>query len=221
MKTGSMKNGNAVVCLFLSVCIVMNLYLIINNLMLRSRMSDYNLGIKGLSKGNLGVDHSFHIINNMYMNCGINLKNIYLTDINSHQPIDIKVVLDSIPDDKVVFVCRFNQNDCGKCVTYAIERAAIFAKKNDATLFVWGNFNDDHMLKVLLAQHSLSCRIHCYNVAELPVPIDQLGNPYYFVLNKEGIMVDFYTPDKMIPEMTDRYFNLIGKKWDSNEYQWF
>lgn len=216
-----MKSKKAFVIIILSVCVLMNSYLIVNNITLRHEISDDNLERNHSVKGNLGADHSLHTINNMFLNDGISLKDVYLTDVNSHFSMDIFNLLDSIPDGNVLLVCRINQGECGKCITYALERAALFAEKKDVTLYVWGNYTDDHLLKVLLSQHSLNSRIQCFNVLELPVPIEQQGNPYYFVLTKDGTMFDFYTPDKMLPGMTDRFFSLVGFKWESNGYQWY
>lgn len=197
------------------------MYLMANNYYLRKRIPDSEIIPQQFKLSELETAHLIHSMNDLFLNCGIRLNKISITDIYAHQSGNIDFVLDSIPDNSIALVCRFNQFDCEKCILYAIEKACEFADSNDLTLLIWGWYDDDFVLKSLMARINLNRKVICYNVSELAMPIEQHGNPYYFVITKDGTMVDFFTPDKMDPLLTDKYFNMIDMKWKSNDCQWY
>lgn len=201
--------------------VLMDLYLMANNIVLRYRISESDTDSSVDQSDDLENIHALFTVNDTYLNCGTQIGNISISDVKSHKTYDIRQVLDSVSDGNIVMVCRFNQYDCEKCISYAIERAYAFSEENDITLCVWGWYNDDNVIKVLMKRLGLYDKVHCYNVQELPVTIEQHGNPYCFVLTREGIMLDFYTPDKMDPVSNDRYFNNIGMKWEKMGYKIF
>lgn len=216
-----MKKNTRTVLIVLMICVAFNAYLMANNVILRFRISDIRIENSDSRVSELTGAHMLHTVNDSYQNCGLKLDNIVLTDISDHRSFEISCLLDSIREDDVILVCRFSQYDCEKCVSYAIEKASEFAKKNDAVLFIWGWHDEDIVLKALKNRYDLSGKVRWYNVAGMDLSIEQHGNPYYMVLTKGGVAIDFFTPDKMNPKMTDRYFGMIEEKWKNNNYNWY
>lgn len=216
-----MKKNSKKALIVLLICVAFNAYLMINNVILRCHISDIRIENNDSHMSEINMAHMLHTVNDNYQNCGLRLDNIVLTDILSHQSFDIRCLLDSIGEEDVIMVCRFSQHDCERCVSYAIEKASEFAKKQDATLFIWGCHDEDIVLKALKNRYDLSGNVRWYNVPEMDLSIEQHGNPYYMVLNKGGVVIDFFTPDKMDPKMTDRYFGMIEEKWKNNNCNWY
>ena len=215
-----MKNRKTFVMAFAVCCTVLNLYLIMNNVLLRSRCMKLYDAKPELRSMERALTDYVHSVSDLFSNCGIRLGDVSLTDIADHCTYDMDSLLCSLGDGDIALVCRFNHSDCEKCITYAVEKASEFAGRKDVTLFVFGRHDDDHMLSALKARYDLDVRTRWFNVPEMDIPIERHGNPYYMVITKTGQVMDVFTPDKMNPAMTDRYFGLIDAKWESNRSRW-
>ena len=217
----TMKRGKSLYLILLSFFILMDGYLLINNtryrLILSKAVETNNVSFNS----DVNVSHTILTINDIYENVGLQFRGGLLTDIFNHEKISTDYILDSISNGDKILACVFNQYDCEKCVTYALERSVAFAKRNNLTLLVLGRFDEDVKLKAIRNNYVQDCNSQWYNIIDWSVPVEQHGNPFYMVLTKEGIIVDVFTPDKMDPKMTDRYFNLIETKWKGNNTKWF
>lgn len=195
----------------------MNVYLLFNNIHLRNLTSEAikNNTIKG---SNIKNTHLRLSVDDLYENSGLRFDSTGLTNLSSLNSYDINVFLDStrIQSKDAALIFRFHQYDCEKCVLYALERALIFAEKENINLLVWGEFDGITELKAYKNRLNTSGKTIWYLVPRLPIPIEKHKQPYYMVLTKDGIAVDFFTPDKMDPMMTERYFQMIGSKWNRN-----
>lgn len=213
------KNRKSVL-IVVSVCLLFNIYLMVNNVVLRYRISIIGNDGNESRISEIKSAHMLHTVNDNYQNCGLRLEDVVLTDIANHQSYDIGCLLDSIGQEDVIMVCRFNQHDCERCVSYAVEKASEFAGKNNAALYIWGWYDDDMVLKAIKNRYGLSGKVRWHNVAELDLSIEQHGNPYYMIVTKGGTAVDFFTPDKLNPQMTDKYFSMMEEKWRNNICHW-
>lgn len=217
----TMKRGKWLYLILLSFFILMDGYLLIYNtryrLILSKAVNTNNVSFNS----DVNVSHTILTMNDIYENVGLQFRGGLLRDILNHEKISTDFILDSISNGDKIFACVFNQYDCEKCVTYALEKSVVFAKRNNLTLLVLGRFDEDIKLKAIRNNYVQDCNSQWYNIIDWSVPVEQHGNPFYMVLTKEGIIVDVFTPDKMDPKMTDRYFNLIETKWKGNKAKWF
>lgn len=204
-----------------ALCVLLNFYLLWSNVFLRYRLAESAAGQADPTSEGLKNAHSIQTVNDLYQNSGLRLENMSLRDISSHKSYKMASVLDSIGDRDIVLVCRFNQYDCEKCITYAVEKASEFAFRKDLTLFIWGWYDNDNALRALRSRYGLAARCEWYNAPEWNIPIERHGNPYFFVLTKDGTVMDLFIPDKMDPAMTDRYFGLIESKWEASNCRWY
>ena len=149
----------------------------------------------------------------LLQNDGLRLDNTEITDVVSHN----KMNADSLFADGVehLLVCRISHYDCEACDNYALERAIEFMNNNEVSfrMVVFGNYETDLALKIYGNNHSSCDGLKYYRVEDINIPIDSHGNPYYIVINKEMIVSDVYTPEKMMLEHTSMYFEVIKNKW--------
>jgi hypothetical protein len=54
---------------------------------------------------------------------------------------------------------------------------------------------------------------HVYNIQSLNIPAEELGYPYYFMLNEDLTISDVFIPDKAFPSITSDYLRMIKKRY--------
>ena len=115
---------------------------------------------------------------------------------------------------KHFLVCRFSEYDCEQCVDYAIQKAYESVKNLSLNLeiILLGNYEDSHALKAYCSNISKSVTASVYNFPGRLFPIDENGNPYFFVTDNSLKVYDVFSPDKMDVAMTDTYFELLSQK---------
>ena len=154
-------------------------------------------------------------ITDLMRNDGLDLKNIFLRDILSHDVIDPNVLF---PDgiDRIL-VCRISQYYCQSCIGYAIEKAIRIKNDSiiDMPLVILGSYQNDLSLKIISDSHSKCDSLKYYNITELNLPIEEHGYPYYMVVDRGLKVCDVFTPNKSYPKFTDQYFKLVSDKWNS------
>ncbi|MCQ2056915.1 MAG: hypothetical protein MJY75_01760 [Bacteroidaceae bacterium] len=118
-------------------------------------------------------------------------------------------------EGNAMLVCRASEFDCGECVDYAIGKMAecVVEDSIGLPLLLLGNYSNRSALKVLLSGVGIRDRFMSLNMGRLGIPIDDHGAPYYFVLYSNGMMTDFFTPEKTDRELTDMYFSKLRYKW--------
>lgn len=149
----------------------------------------------------------------LLQNDGLSIENTDITNVVSHN----KMNADSLFADGVdhLLVCRISHYNCESCDNYALERVIEFMNNNDVgfKLVVFGNYETDMALRIYGNNHSTCDGLQYYRVEDINLPIDSHGNPYYFIINKDLIVSDVYTPEKMMLEPTSMYFEVIKNKW--------
>ena len=61
--------------------------------------------------------------------------------------------------------------------------------------------------------------MNVYNTGVLSLPAEEMGFPYYFVLDSTLRVTDVFVPDKAVPELTDRYLKMIHKRYFDKQEQ--
>lgn len=149
----------------------------------------------------------------LLQNDGLRLENAEIIEVVSHNNMNA----DSLFADGVdhLLVCRISHYDCEACDNYALERAIEFMNNNEVSfrMVVFGNYETDLALKIYGNNHSTCDGLTYYRVEDINIPIDSHGNPYYFLINKDLIVSDVFTPEKMHAEQTGMYFEVIKNKW--------
>lgn len=183
-------------CAGVTVLLCSQLALFVQNVRLRVQMA----GEKEIAR-QINV-HCIQTISDMVENSGLMACDELLS------------LFDSL-DGNAMLVCRASEFDCGECVDYALGKMAecVVEDSIGLPLLFLGNYSNRSALKVLLSGTGIRDRFMSLNMERLGIPVDDHGAPYYFVLYRNGMMTDFFTPEKTDRELTDMYFSKLKYKW--------
>lgn len=110
-----------------------------------------------------------------------------------------------------IFVCRFSELNCEKCINYAVEILQHCDTLIRSKLLYIADYHDN---RIFCKQRELyginsACII---NVKNLQIPIEDINKPYFFILDSTFHVFDLFIPDISIESMKIKYFEMIKNK---------
>jgi len=144
--------------------------------------------------------------------------------LNSNFKLDNVMIKDSINNiiplkelfhsgRKQMLVCRFSKIHCESCVNFAIQNLRKWADSIGVKNVIFlGNYQNNKIFnrtKPLYGIHDMNV----YNSSTFKIPAEELGYPYYFVLDSSLRISNVFVPDKAIPKITNRYLRNVQKKF--------
>ncbi|PCH68239.1 MAG: hypothetical protein COC06_09920 [Bacteroidales bacterium] len=129
--------------------------------------------------------------------------------------VDNKFPINKIFDNlqERVLVCRFSQRHCESCVNSLIQilrnRVDSIGKENVVFL---GNHRNNRIFKRTIPLYGIE-DLKVYNCPKLSIPVEELGYPYYFILDSRLQISNVFVPDKATPNVTFEYLKNICKKF--------
>lgn len=206
-----MKKKKLIIFAAIIILCSFNLCLLYKNLLYRYMLYNESVVENDIPSNWL---HEKMIICDSFLNNGLKIHGIDLYDTKDEKSIEIEDLLNKQIENKNILVCRFSEYDCEKCVDYVIEKCVEQLNKisSNLDLVIFGNYENTHALKVYCSNYSNLERVPIYNVSNIPLPIEEHGNPYLFVLDKSLTVLDVFTPNKMNPQLTDTYFEVLSNK---------
>ncbi len=147
------------------------------------------------------------------LNSNLQLDNIIIKDSLS-KIIPLKEIFNS--KQKQILVFRFSQLNCESCVNSSIQ---ILRKWVDSigvknVLFL-GNHRNNKVFRKTIPLYSIQ-GMKVYNGPAINIPAEELGYPYYFVLDSSLQISNVFVPDKATPSITNKYLEYIKKKFSLN-----
>lgn len=110
-----------------------------------------------------------------------------------------------------ILVCRFSQNYCNSCVESAIELfrkwTASFGIKR---ILYLGNHRNNTILQQEILLYGIPA-VNVYNISSLRNPVEDVGYPYYFLLDSDMQISNVFFPDKATPQITKDYLKYIAE----------
>jgi hypothetical protein len=144
--------------------------------------------------------------------------------LNSNFKIDSLIIRDTLNnilqikelfkrEQKQFLVCRFSQLNCESCVISSINalRNWIDSIGINNVMFL-GNHPNNRIFTRTLSLYGIQT-MKVYNVVEFSIPAEQLGYPYYFVLNSNLCISDIFVPNKSFPNITNLYLSHIKERY--------
>lgn len=146
---------------------------------------------------------------------------------NSDTQLENVIVIDSMNEEKTLrslftngrnklLICRISDIYCESCVDYSIKRIMQWSDSigKDNILFLGAYRNN----KIFNRQNKLYGidSFTTVNVLSLNLPAEELGFPYYFVLDSALTVFNVSIPDKSAPNIDYRYFQRIHEKFFSD-----
>ena len=205
------KNRLFVLIIFI-ILVLSDLCLIWQNSLCKKALLYYRResGVSGYSQN----AHAIMTINDSFLNNGLGVEGITITDVNENKSLLFQDLFEGDDSKTHFLVCRFSEYDCEQCVDYAIQKASESVKKLSLNMeiILLGNYENNHALKAYCSNISKTVTASVYNFPGRLFPIDENGNPYYFVTDNSLKVYDVFSPDKMDVAMTDTYFELLSQK---------
>ena len=144
------------------------------------------------------------------MNSNLYLSDVMVKDVNN----TIIPLLDTFErGQKQLLICRFSQSHCESCVDFSIqflkERIDIIGRNN---LIFLGNHRNNFIFFKTVTMYDIH-DLRVYNCPTINIQAEELGFPYYFVLNSDLQISNVFVPDKSEPHIANEYLENIGKRF--------
>ena len=144
--------------------------------------------------------------------------------INSNLQLDsvaLKDTLNNVIPLKNVFrkgqrqilVCRFSKTHCASCVNFAIQILQNWTDSigRENILFL-GNHRNNRIFKREIPLYGIR-DMRVFNSYTFNIPVEELGFPYYFILDRNLQISNVFIPDKATPNITTNYLENVNKKF--------
>ncbi len=107
--------------------------------------------------------------------------------------------------EKVFF--RFSMTQCNSC--YESQFEILRDMRKDLSRLIIIADVDDNLKKIALIteRYDITSPLYKLTTKYLPIPIDSLRKPYFYILNKDMIPRNLFIPNKKIPNLSIRYIN--------------
>lgn len=110
-------------------------------------------------------------------------------------------------------VCRISQYDCESCTDYALEKFVQKTRKWNMKLIVLADYRNSKEIGLVRNNHSGTENLDYFIMGSSGLPIDEVGMPYYFILDSGMRVNDVFVPVEMLPDLTNRYFSKLENKY--------
>ena len=185
--------------------------------------------ISTLNKSHKEIQHSikdFEINTRVYENIKMDAfqLNFETSHFNGNLCIDNVTIQDSLKKEIKIeelfgenrdrmIICRFSELHCQECVIYSIVKLIEFSEKitKDNILFL-GAYDDNRSFNIFRKQLGIHF-MKAYNVLQLDIPIEDLGVPYFFILDRSLKVSNVFVPEKLTPELTNQYLEIINERY--------
>ena len=121
--------------------------------------------------------------------------------------------LNEVLTDSMTFVLRISDLHCGDCVRFMLLKLVRLTQnsnmKNKVILFA--SYQNKKQLSFLL--DDLSIKYPVYFVDRVPLSVEDLSNPYCFILNKDGYVTHTFVPDKNQPKLANYYLKSLMRRY--------
>jgi hypothetical protein len=146
------------------------------------------------------VEERFALIKNI----GYSLSDsLYLLNLKNRQ-----IRIDSILTEEMYFVLFFSAEYCSDCVNYSLTEIKKFLLDVSANKVLI--FAAKYQIRDLFVfSKSYHFETQFYSIESLNLPIEQLNEPFMFLLDKELNPSCFFVPRKEIHEQTEAYLRRI------------
>ena len=150
--------------------------------------------------------------------------NFAVNILNSNYHLDNVIIKDSLNNilslkelfkdkQEQLLVCRFSQMHCESCVNSSIQilRNRIDSIGTNKVVFLGNHRNNKIFNRVIPLYKIQDMRV--YNCPAINIPVEKLGYPYYFILDKNLQISNVFVPDKAKPNITNKYLENICKRF--------
>jgi len=209
-----MKEKTFMVLIIISL-FVLNIFILIRFYQFKQQANANNAINSNFANSGKDELHSYMLnFTTSILNSNLQLKSVMIKDSSNI----IKPLKDVFKNgQKYILVCRFSKMHCESCVSSSIEKLRVWvdSKRIDNVLFL-GNYQNNRIFKRTVPLYGIK-EMNVFNSPSLNIPIDELGYPYYFVLDNDMRISNIFVPDKGTPNITYKYLTNIQKRFKINQ----
>jgi len=135
-------------------------------------------------------------------------------DIKVFDEAGMQVSLHNIlGDNSSILVYRFSEMHCDICIEQHLSILKnLDTKINSEKLVLLGSYANLKKIKIVRQTHKFNFRI--YNTMDdLGIPLEQVNNPYFFILDKDLKCHSFFAAIKENPDLTVSCVQILIKKY--------
>ncbi|MBZ4676472.1 MAG: hypothetical protein JG782_1091 [Anaerophaga sp.] len=145
------------------------------------------------------------------VNSNLQLNGVTLKD-TLNNIIPLKQVF--LKGQRQILVCRFSKMHCASCVDFVIQLLQNWTDSigKEKILFL-GNHRNNRIFKREIPLYGIQ-DMNVYNTYTFNIPVEELGFPYYFILDSNLQISNVFIPDKATPNITNLYLKKINEKFN-------
>ncbi|GGF45421.1 hypothetical protein GCM10011339_37370 [Echinicola rosea] len=117
------------------------------------------------------------------------------------------------PGQEHILVFRYSESHCESCITASLSVLKEWQSKlGNSNLVLLGDFSNNKIYRKELDMYQLES-VRAYNVPRFNLPAENLGFPYFMVLDQEGRTSNVFLPEKGTPDITRHYLEGMARKF--------
>ncbi|WP_147679231.1 hypothetical protein [Algibacter pacificus] len=145
------------------------------------------------------------------LNNGKKISRHLLVKDSLHNLIPLKNTFEDKQNNMLVY--RFSKRHCESCVVASLE---VLKRHTDSigvsNILFLGNYGNNRIYNRTMFEYGLK-KMKVYNASSFNIPAEEIGYPYFFVLNSNLEVLDLFIPNKAVPKITEDYLKIINKKY--------
>ena len=154
---------------------------------------------------------AYNAMDFLLLNGGLAIDPAAVAGVEPDNPFSPANLFDS--GEERCMVCRISQYDCESCTDYALEKIVQKTRKWGMKLIVLADYHNSREVGLFRSRHSGADHIDYYIMGRADLPIEEVGMPYYFVLDAQMKVNDVFVPVELLPDLTNRYFAKLERKY--------
>lgn len=143
------------------------------------------------------------------LNNGKQLKKLQIKDTSNHV-MSLKEVFQG--GQEYILICRFSKHHCESCVDHSIKMILNRNNKmNMSRILFMGNYGNIILFKREMSLYA-NKEMRISNASTIDIPAEDIGYPYYLIVDKDLKITDIFVPQKDTPQFTNSFLKLANEK---------
>ena len=119
---------------------------------------------------------------------------------------DLVSLSELVKDESRVFF-RFSMTQCNSCVESQLEIISDICKDLSRLIIIVGREDNLRKVAILIKKYGINSQLYKLTTTHLPLPVDSLRKPYFYVLDNGMIPQNIFIPNKKFPNLSISYIN--------------
>ena len=109
-------------------------------------------------------------------------------------------------------ILRYSELNCHSCVDSQIVKLNEFSKKLEkGNILILAHYKNERDLYLFRKKNPTDLKF--INIGSLDIAVEKANTPYYFIIDNDFTAKSVFVPAKELPEQTERYFDVVKRKY--------